>query len=68
MREFKIKDEYIKLGQLLKACGIAGTGLDAKEMILAGEVRVNGEKEERRGRKLYPGDVVFAENEEITVK
>lgn len=67
MKEFKIKDEYIKLGQLLKAAGIADTGLDAKDMILSGEIFVNGNPEQRRGRKLYPGDKVQAYSEEISI-
>lgn len=67
MKEFKLKDEYIKLGQLLKAAGIADTGLDAKDMILSGEIFVNGNPEQRRGRKLYPGDKVQAYSEEISI-
>jgi ribosome-associated protein len=46
------------LGQALKASGIAGTGGEAKVLIQYGEVRVNGEVETRRGRKLQAGDVV----------
>lgn len=60
-------DEYIKLGQLLKKAGIAGSGVEAKDMILDGEVKVNGEEELRRGRKLYEGDVVTVGEEEIQV-
>ena len=67
MKEYKLKDEYIKLGQLLKAAGIADTGLDAKDMILSGEIFVNGNPEQRRGRKLYPGDKVQAYSEEISI-
>ena len=67
MKEFKLKDEYIKLGQLLKAAGISDTGLDAKDMILSGEIFVNGNPERRRGRKLYPGDKVQAYSEEISI-
>lgn len=51
-------EEFIRLGQALKKAGIAGTGSDAKMMILDGEVFVNGESEQRRGRKLYPNDTV----------
>lgn len=67
MAEFKIKDEFIKLGQLLKAAGVADSGLEAKDIILSGEVFVNGESEIRRGRKLYPGDVVICGVQEIKV-
>lgn len=60
-------DEFIKLGQLLKKAGLVGSGVEAKEVILDGEVKVNGETEERRGRKLYDGDVVSFDGEEIKV-
>lgn len=46
------------LGQALKASSLVGTGGEAKVLIQMGEVRVNGETETRRGRKLQPGDVV----------
>ncbi|MGL4307569.1 S4 domain-containing protein YaaA [Cetobacterium sp. SF1] len=58
MEKIQISTEYIKLDQFLKWVGIADTGVMAKDMILAGEVLVNGEIEERRGKKLYPGDMV----------
>jgi ribosome-associated protein len=48
----------ITLGQALKAANVAGSGGEAKILIQAGEVRVNGEIETRRGRKLRKGDVV----------
>lgn len=57
--EIKLRDEYIKLGQALKAAGIAQTGVDAKFMIQDGEVLVNGEKEFQRGKKLHDGDQVI---------
>lgn len=50
-------DEYIKLGQALKKAGLEGSGVDAKMDIQSGKVLVNGSIEERRGRKLYSGDV-----------
>ncbi len=52
-----INDEYIKLGQALKLAGLVGSGVEAKIVITEGEVTVNGEVDDRRGRKLYPGDV-----------
>ncbi len=55
---FRLKDEHIKLGQLLKAVGIAESGSEAKEMILEGQVTVNGEVSLQRGKKCVPGDVV----------
>ena len=54
--EIKLRDEYIKLGQALKAAGIAQSGVDAKYMIQDGAVLVNGEKDLQRGKKLYAGD------------
>jgi ribosome-associated protein len=53
-----IREESIRLGQFLKLADLAETGSDAKELILAGEVMVNGEPETRRGRQLRAGDVV----------
>ena len=50
-------DDFIKLGQALKKAGLEGSGVEAKNDIQAGLVKGNGEIEERRGRKLYDGDV-----------
>ena len=54
--ELKLRDEFIKLGQALKAAGLVGSGVDAKIVIQDGMVKVNGEVETRRGKKLYDGD------------
>ena len=51
------QDEFIKLGQALKAAGLVESGVEAKDVIQNGLVLVNGEIDTRRGRKLYPGDV-----------
>lgn len=67
MREFAIRGEVIRLGQLLKAAGIADSGTEAKALLLAGEVTVNGEPETRRGRQLRRGDVVGAGDDEVRV-
>lgn len=67
MRELKLKGDYITLGQLLKAEALVEDGVEAKERIKAGEAFVNGEVDERRGRKLYPGDVVLFDGEEVKV-
>lgn len=53
-----INTEYITLGQFLKLVNLINTGGMAKWFLLEHEVYVNGEKEERRGRKLYPGDTI----------
>ena len=58
METIKLRDEFIKLGQALKAAGLVESGVEAKEVIQDGQVSVNGEIDTRRGRKLYGGDVV----------
>ena len=66
--EIKISTEYIKLDQLLKFSGIAENGADAKDMILAEIVTVNGEICTMRGKKLRPGDEVIINFEDETLK
>ena len=66
-KKIRIKDEFIKLGQALKLSGEADTGVDAKYIIEEGKVKVNGEVEIRRGRKLYNGDVFSINDSEVTV-
>lgn len=58
MQVIKLRDEYIKLGQAIKAAGLVESGVDAKIVITEGEVKVNGNTEIQRGKKLYDGDVV----------
>ena len=65
--ELKLRDEFIKLGQAMKAAGIVSSGIDAKMLIQDGQVTVNGEVETRRGRKLYDGDVFEFEGDEVRV-
>ncbi len=67
MEKIEITTEYIKLDSALKYCGIAENGAHAKEMILEGLVAVNGEKESRRGRKLYKGDIFKIDDEEFKI-
>lgn len=62
---FQIRGEHITLDALLKAAGIVGSGGEAKERIQAGEIRVDGEPELRRGRKLKGGELVEAEGRRI---
>ena len=62
------QDEFIKLGQALKKAGLEGSGVDAKMDIQAGKVKVNGEVEERRGRKLYDGDVLEFDGVKVKVE
>ncbi|MCD8014622.1 MAG: RNA-binding S4 domain-containing protein [Lachnospiraceae bacterium] len=65
--EFRLKDEFIKLGQVLKAAGVAENGVDAKYMIQDGKVLVNGEKELQRGKKIHPGDEVVCGDIKIII-
>ena len=68
MEIIKLREEFIKLGQALKAAGLVDSGVDAKEVIQEGQVLVNGEVELRRGRKLYAGDIVAFDGEEIKIE
>lgn len=63
-----LKDKFIKLGQALKAAGLVESGAEAKEVIQEGKVLVNGEVESRRGKKLYAGDLVTFNGEEIKIE
>ena len=60
-------DEYIKLGQALKAAGLVESGVEAKEVILDGLVTVNGEVDQRRGLKLYDNDLVEYDGNQIKI-
>ena len=59
------QDEFIKLGQALKAAGLVESGVEAKDVIQNGLVLVNGEIDTRRGRKLYPGDIASFDGNEL---
>lgn len=63
----EITTEYIKLDCALKFAGIAENGAHAKELILEGLVKVNGETELRRGKKLYKGDKFKIDDEEFEI-
>ena len=67
MATIRLRDEYIKLGQALKAAGLVESVVEAKEVIQEGLVLVNGETDTRRGRKLYAGDIVIFDGEEIRI-
>lgn len=68
MEIIKLRDDYIKLGQALKAAGLVGSGVEAKIVISEGEVFVNGKIEMQRGKKLVHGDVVSFQNETIKIE
>ena len=65
--DIKIEGDMIRLGQLLKLSGLADSGAEARQLLLAGAVTVNGEPEERRGRQLHRGDVVAAGGHSVRV-
>ena len=65
--EITIRDEFIKLGQALKLAGVVEDGVEAKYAIQDGMVKVNGETDLRRGRKVYEGDVISFQDKEILV-
>ena len=67
-QEIQLRDESIRLGQLLQLAGIADTGSYAKAMLADGVVLVNGEVEVRRGRQLRDGDLVEALGERVRVR
>lgn len=65
---FKLRDEYIKLEQLLKVCDVVSSGGQVKEYLANVDCFVNGELETRRGKKIYAGDVVETEGTRIEVE
>lgn len=67
MEEIILREEYIKLGQALKAAGFVESGIEAKFVIQDGLVLVNNIKEYQRGKKLYDGDIVEYNNQQIKI-
>lgn len=67
MEEIKLREDYIKLGQALKAANLVESGVMAKLVIQDGMVTVNGEVEFQRGKKLVDGDIVSFEGETIKI-
>jgi ribosome-associated protein len=67
VRDVRIRDDTIRLGQALKLAELAGSGGDARALIEDGAVRVNGEVETRRGRQLRRGDVVAVGGEAVRI-
>lgn len=68
MESIKLRDEFIKLGQALKAAGLVDSGVEAKVVILNGEVKVNGQTELQRGKKLHVGDIVSYKGTEVKIE
>ena len=67
MEIIKLKEEYIKLGQALKAAGLVESGVDAKFAVQDGLVKVNGQVETQRGKKLVEGDIVEYDGNSIKI-
>lgn len=65
--DIEIRDESIRLGQLLKLASLVDDGAMAREVIVSGEVTVNGEVDTRRGRQVRPGDVVSFAGQQVRV-
>ena len=68
MVTINLREDYIKLGQALKAAGLVESGVEAKIVIIDGLVKVNGNVETQRGKKLVDGDIVSFDGEEIEIK
>lgn len=68
MQKIKLRDDFIKLGQALKLAGLVESGVDAKYVIQDGLVKVNGEVETRRGKKLFDGDEVTYNGETFKIE
>ena len=66
-RELVVREGGLRLGQLLKLAGLADTGSDARELLSAGQVEVNGEVEQRRGRQIADGDVIAVDEQSVRV-
>ena len=68
MDSITIREDYIKLGQALKLAGLVDSGVEAKNVIQDGQVKVNGQVEYQRGKKLVNGDLVSYNGSEFIVK
>lgn len=68
MEIIKIRDEFIKLGQVIKLAGLVQSGVEAKLEIQEGMVKVNNEVELQRGKKIYSGDVIEYDGQLIKVE
>ncbi len=68
MRDVEIREDMIRLGQLLKLSGLVDSGAEAKHVLGEGLVQVNGADEARRGRQLHDGDVVCLAGADASVR
>ena len=67
VRDVEIREDTIRLGQLLKLAGVVGSGGEARALLESGAVTVNGDLETRRGRQLHRGDQVIVDGETLRV-
>lgn len=67
MEIIHLKDDFIKLGQALKLSGLAESGVDAKFAVQNGQVKVNGQTEVQRGKKLYDGDLIEYNGNQVKI-
>lgn len=68
MKKIKISTDFIKLGQLLKLAGVSDSGAHSKMLIVNGDVKLNGQVEKQRGKKVLKGDVVEVEGSKLYVE
>jgi ribosome-associated protein len=68
MQTIKVRDEYIKLGQAIKAAGLVESGVEAKIVIQDGLVKVDGKVETQRGKKLVGGERISYNGEEVLIE
>lgn len=68
MQVIKLRDDFIKLGQAIKAAGLVESGVEAKIVIQDGEVKVNGVVETQRGKKLTGGEIISYNGEKIKIE
>lgn len=67
MKDVKITTEYITLGQLVKFLSLVGSGGEVKFFLHENEILINGENDNRRGRKIYPNDLVIIDNQQYRI-
>lgn len=67
MQTIQLRDEFIKLGQAIKAAGLVESGVEAKMVIQDGQVLVNGAVETQRGKKLTGGEIISYNGEQIKI-
>lgn len=66
-KSLQINDEYITLGQFIKVMDFISSGGEVKVFLINNKILINGEKENRRGRKLYKGDSIIINNKEYKI-